>query len=701
MDNITVEIIADFDAPSGYGKAARDYVLALDKIGLYVRPVFPRSTWSGGKIDKKTRDKLVELAKRPQKGQVITIENMVPELMSDNPNIAYCVWETNKCPPEWKHKLNRKKAVITSSLASERALINGGVKVPIFVVPHIVELSNVKHVEFSDLKGKVFLTIGEYTYRKNLEDTVYAFLVAMNGVEDATLIVKTCGLNPMISGMKIREFMNSAKNRAIEELKRQEKEIKHPRVIFNDKLLDEEYIPHYYLNADYYITASFGEAWNLPLSEAMYFGLTPIAPYEGGHRMYCTDENAILMQGNWVKAGGVDGNPRYNNAGDWYKITPETIMDAITFAYKNDVSYIGKKASAFMKENLNPSRVANVYKEVLKEISNPIVTLHRAAKPKEVKGNKPFVVKCVQALNEVSWIEKQLANRYDDVDLILVTEGGAHGREDTKKGHSSDGTLEAILNFANSEETNPDDKIFVFTKQKGFDDYEDIKNTFTSFIQSNLSHIENKVIYISDVDEFMTKEDYDKVIQEFVDNPELSEVVPKFLHFYKYLDLVERPIPSKMNICHQRFTKWQKEGMWYFNHPTLTSMRDRVDTACHPAYQERRKVIDAYIYHIGGLKSKEFYKMKHDYYNKKLRGHNNPDYDWKCSGDVPDDRLLIYEGVLPEELEMLQLPEAPKEELDDELYHVPYHTTSSAYNGSIDIVPLFTGMEDEPFLYSK
>ena len=692
--DITVQIISDFLSPTGYGKAARDFIFCLDKAGIRAKPVFPPSSWSGADLNPSEFSKLKELAQQEDIGDVVQIEMLVPELMTDNRNYGYCVWETTRLPKGWAEKLNKKVAVLTCSDFSKQAMVNSGVRVPVYVIPHVVEpsVSKVK-LNIPELKGQTTVLLsGEFTPRKNIQSSLFAWYIAANGDYKHTLLLKTCGLNPGVSGMKVKQMVEEAKQNAKQYIENKGEEFKEAKVYLIDKILEDRFIEHLYKNSDYFFTASCGEAFNLPLAEACCHGLIPVCPAEGGHRQYLPDGSAVFMMGNWAKSKAFEGNPRYGDAGNWYEITPFTMVEAFKMLLNGDFEELKGNAQEAVKVLLSNKNIGNIWVETLKTIHNPVIQLHTPKNPPKYnpKRREPFIIKCVQALNEEKLIKAQLKNRYDDVDLILVVEGAARGRPDQKDGHSIDKTHKLIKEFCEEQK---EDKIVYLTKEYGFTDYEDIKNVFSTFINSNLRGIQNKVCYISDVDEFMTKEDFDKVVETFIGNPECSEVVPKFLHYYDSLDIIQRPVPTKMNILHQRFTRWQNEGMYFFNHPTLTSLRDRVDTACHPSYQDKRIIVDAYIHHIGDIKSPEFYKMKHDYYNRELSGHLNLDYDWKCKREFPKDRLMYFDGTIPGEL--LELYDVSY----GNDYRLPVWTQSAAYNGELELIPLFTGMVDTPFLF--
>ena len=62
-------------------------------------------------------------------------------------------------------------------------------------------------------------------------------------------------------------------------------------------ILSQEEIVKYFQSSDVFLCPSRGEAWGLPIIQAMSCGLLCIVPDRGGHRAFVNDKNSILVSG--------------------------------------------------------------------------------------------------------------------------------------------------------------------------------------------------------------------------------------------------------------------------------------------------------------------------------------------------------------------------------------------------------------------
>ncbi len=109
----------------GLGTASREYVRALRQQGVDV--------------------KVTTEVKKPDAGNKrrVLIYHHPPNRIDMNQErkrfhriILNTVWETTKVPRNWFPNINKFDAVCVPSVQNKKAMINSGVKVPIFIVPH-------------------------------------------------------------------------------------------------------------------------------------------------------------------------------------------------------------------------------------------------------------------------------------------------------------------------------------------------------------------------------------------------------------------------------------------------------------------------------------------------------------------------------------------------------------------------------------
>lgn len=85
--------------------------------------------------------------------------------------------------------------------------------------------------------------------------------------------------------------------------------------------------------AHFYVSASKGEGFDLPLFEMMSYGMPCIATLNTAHADYCSDDNVIPIEsGPLVQA--YDGKFFNNTKGSWYSVSKASIKTAILKAHK-------------------------------------------------------------------------------------------------------------------------------------------------------------------------------------------------------------------------------------------------------------------------------------------------------------------------------------------------------------------------------
>lgn len=238
------------------------------------------------------------------------------------------------------------------------------------------------------------------------------------------------------------------------------------------------------------------------------------------------------------------------------------------------------------------------------------------------------LVKCVAAHNEQDWITFNLANNYEEYDVIRVIEGAVEGRPNsTKDGHSTDRTLELIRSFPD-----PQNKIELFVIDRPFKSLEEQKQLFLDVAK------DGEWLFIVDCDEFYMDGEISKIRSFIHRHPSATEFIPTFLHFYRDFWHI-RDFEDEWNLWHQRIIKYQR-GMRYHTHPVVTDKNGRC-TYFSPEYQYTRyQMPGTYIYHYGHAKGKEFHAMKRDFYRSELEKFAAS--DGKTAADAFDEKFLEF-----------------------------------------------------------
>lgn len=230
--------------------------------------------------------------------------------------------------------------------------------------------------------------------------------------------------------------------------------------------------------------------------------------------------------------------------------------------------------------------------------------------------NKPArITLCIQAHNEEYFIEGAIKHLYEEVDRIIVIEGAVENRPNqTEDGHSTDKTIDIIRDIKNNFDSKK--KITFIQIKRPWKSLEELKQTFFDM------SIDGDWLLICDADERYDKKDIARLRTLIDREPNASEVVPLFLHFYRDFKHVAIPAPE-WQPQHQRFFKY-KRGMKYNSHPIATDANGKC-TYFSPEYQHRRFLLNEfYVWHYGYARPNmdEIMKQKQSYYEKELKKFN-------------------------------------------------------------------------------
>jgi len=181
------------DEASGYGIAARRCVTALAQAGVEVRwhPFGRRS------VPGPAYGPVLGLPDAPGTIVAHLVPEYLPALRRRYPEarlVAHTVWDTDRLPEHWVECLDQADLVIVPSQFSADSIIASPVATPVEVVPHpLPEDREPVPGAWSEIPADllVLYTIGEWTVRKGLEQTVRAYLEAFTRSDPVVLIVKT------------------------------------------------------------------------------------------------------------------------------------------------------------------------------------------------------------------------------------------------------------------------------------------------------------------------------------------------------------------------------------------------------------------------------------------------------------------------------------------------------------------------------
>ena len=266
---------------TGWAHAAQNYILSLDAAGLDVVPRFIKLNNSNPVIP----DRIAELESKSSKNCDIVIQHLLPQHMSFDgkfeKNIALYVYETDNCSNSyWPHYINlMSEAWVPNKFMANELCKNSNIFCPHYVVPHACDLEKYqkiyKNINIQEIEDTfVFYYIGEFNRRKNLSSFVKAFHLEFSPEENVSLVIKSHipGQKSSVSEEYIKKMCNDVKS-GLKLYK--DSSIYKNEVIISD-YIDEQQIMAIHQKFDCFVSASVGEAWGIPIFDAMAMGNTPI-----------------------------------------------------------------------------------------------------------------------------------------------------------------------------------------------------------------------------------------------------------------------------------------------------------------------------------------------------------------------------------------------------------------------------------------
>jgi glycosyltransferase involved in cell wall biosynthesis len=360
---------------SGYGEANRHAVAALDAAGVNV--LGQLVSYSQEAADFGSIGRLVdEMCQRRGKYNIqilhTTPDQYIKLMEPDKYHIAHFFWETDRVPDEFAAGLNKVDEIWTGSEANKQALLNSGVERPIYIYPQAIETDRTwpKPYQIPEFDGFLFLSIFEWTDRKNPEALLKAFWEEFQGQQDVGLLIKTYFTNFTLSNRRmIRNQIALLKSRFGGE--------KAPPVFLYLDLMDRQQIMRLHMTGDAYVSAHRGEGWGVPQVEAALAGKPIISTGWGGcHEYFESGTNALLLPYEMQKLRGMSHSSRwYNSEQNWAEVNPDALRGAMRWVYKNragEAAIMGLAGQKQVQDKFNLKTVGRMMADRLKQIEEEL-----------------------------------------------------------------------------------------------------------------------------------------------------------------------------------------------------------------------------------------------------------------------------------------------------------------------------------------
>lgn len=273
---------------TGYGRAADEMVEALAAAGadVEVRPLGPASSRASTarfyRHDAElTMPDVVIVHTLPLDiGRAI---GALPSEVLELPHVAYTTWEALQVPPAVVRSVREADALWVPSEVTRHAFENATRDLQVRVMPHAYDES--RDYEYTGERPErpfTFYYVGAWTARKNPGGLIRAFCSEFTRGDDVQLLLQCRGVS--------REMLAGAL--AATGLPQDEC----PRVQISGKDLSEpELWGLHGAMGDVFVSATRGEAWNLPAFEAMLARRHVIVPAGQGSNDFLDDTSALRV----------------------------------------------------------------------------------------------------------------------------------------------------------------------------------------------------------------------------------------------------------------------------------------------------------------------------------------------------------------------------------------------------------------------
>jgi len=356
---------------TGWAHAAENYILSLDAAGIEVVPRFVKLN----EMTPEIHPRIEELESNDDKNCDIVIQHVLPHHMDYNgnfeKNIALYVTETSHCKnTTWPERIGlMDEAWVPNSFMAKEMASTSLISTPHHIVPHAFDINKYQEeytpLEMPILKDKfVFYYIGEISRRKNLGGILTAFHLEFKPEEDVGILLKAYlpGKSPEESENHLSEFCDKIK----EGLKLYPNKSLYHSEIFITQYLKQQQIMQIHTTCDCFVSSSFGEAWGIPIFDAMAMGKTPICTNSGGPKDFINGGGYLIDSRKEPCFGTTDTfSEVYVGNEDWDSPSINEIRKSMRLAFEN------KKD----KEKRSSRGVENSYKYSHVNVGNKMLAI--------------------------------------------------------------------------------------------------------------------------------------------------------------------------------------------------------------------------------------------------------------------------------------------------------------------------------------
>lgn len=361
---------------SGYGAASREYVRALDAVGVDLSvEACTFENWKSKILENDVIDDRIRfLMNRSQEcsTQIIhlTPDNLSKYKSNEKTRICYFAWETSIIPPSWVNAINSFSVeawVPCKYLVG--ACARSGVTVPVAVIPHAIptrdpDWSPKTKLVLPEDRYK-FYSIFQWSNRKNPMSLIRAYYQEFDKSEPVCLVLKTYRIN---DGPSEKQIVRDE----IFKIKAETKGANAPPIILIDDLLGVDGVFAIHHHCDCYVTMTRNEGFGIPVYEAASIGNPVIIPNYSVFPEHFNEDIAYMIDvpGEVPVENMEHISSLYTSDMLWGNPSIESCREKMREVFNNrqGAAAKGEAARSYVEQNLNHETIGNLMKNRLQQI---------------------------------------------------------------------------------------------------------------------------------------------------------------------------------------------------------------------------------------------------------------------------------------------------------------------------------------------
>lgn len=339
--------IGDTEGLSGYAQSTRRMILALQDAGVNICAKYVPHD-SNISPDTTTLNRVRSLYGNTG---TIVIHQQIPHMMRPVDgayNIGFTMFETTKIPDEWVPLLSRMDEVWVPSLFNKTTFEKSGLS-NVFVAPFPIDTQLYIPGQKNNDKF-VFLSMFQWTERKNWQDLLKAYFVEFSYQENVDLYLKVYGAN---ASEYERTLIQNQINSVIKEVSKKNR----PNYTLDVSVKTETEMIKLFQDSDILVMPSKGEAIGLTYLEAMACGKPCIATAWGGQAEFIDDTNGYLVDYTLESVDGMPHIKEYRRDQQWAKSDIASLMKKMRSAY-NDHGAKSQRARETVVEKFSSAQIS-------------------------------------------------------------------------------------------------------------------------------------------------------------------------------------------------------------------------------------------------------------------------------------------------------------------------------------------------------